>query len=214
MSPPVVKRQTTSRSGFLGVFSAFLPPARSASGLVGSLGFLLQVQMPYAAPHTYGGSTAMAMASAARRCPVLCARDTAPGPHTGLRNREAARVPCASEPQARGRGSPRHPGVPSAACLEAPERVSHHTPRAQGAWPLRSGAFTDAARPALQRARRRLPPGASREAPGAPAPLTTGGETWPDHPRFDVYPGQSRPGPADEPGPSRRCPCHAWAPSG
>jgi hypothetical protein len=61
----------------------------------------------------------MALAMAERRCTVLCDRETAQGPPTVLLNREAARVPCASSPQARGRGRPRHPGVTLAACLGA-----------------------------------------------------------------------------------------------
>jgi hypothetical protein len=44
-----------------------------------------------------------------QRRPSLCDLATYRDPHTVLRNRAAARLPCASSVQARGRGSPRHP---------------------------------------------------------------------------------------------------------
>src|SRR5262245_8539974 len=49
----------------------------------------------------------------------LCALETSLYPHTGLRNREATHLPCASALQARGRGSTRHPGATIAACRGA-----------------------------------------------------------------------------------------------
>ena len=61
----------------------------------------------------------MAMAIAERLCTVLCDLETYRCPHTVLLNREAARVPCASSLQARGRGSTRHPCATIAACLGA-----------------------------------------------------------------------------------------------
>ena len=49
------------------------------------------------------------MAIAERLCLVLYDLETYRCPHTVLRNRKAARRPCASELQARGRGSTHHP---------------------------------------------------------------------------------------------------------
>jgi Phosphorylase superfamily len=91
-----------------------------------SRAYLMQVPMPYAAPHTYCGSTAMAMARAERRCPVRCDLEPSQCPHPVRRTREAARLPCASEPPARGRGRTRSPGVTIAAGRGASAGVPSH----------------------------------------------------------------------------------------
>ena len=108
MRPPVVKRQTTPRSGFL----AFFPLGWSRrSRPLGTCPDLLAVcrDRPHvAAPHTAGGSppapwrgprvSARFAAPSHPRCPLLPSSATA-GLHRGMRQC----VPGA------GRGSPRHP---------------------------------------------------------------------------------------------------------
>jgi hypothetical protein len=103
------------------------------------------------------------------------------------------------------RGRPSPPG-------EAPERGSHHPPRAAGAWPRGSWAFPEAAPHAWQSPRRRLPPCTSRAASGAPAPRPTPGATCTYRRPGGVFTCQRRPAPAAGPGASRRCPGRGWAP--
>jgi hypothetical protein len=177
MRPTCVKRQTPSRSGFLTGFFRLFPLARSASGLVGSLAFLLQVPRKDAAPHPYGGSTAIAMAMAERCCPVAATEKPLgaliPSYSTGRLH------VCRAPVSVRLGGGAAHVTLmrPSPPVSE-PERVSNQPQRAQGSWPRCSWAFTDAARPALQSTRLRLTPCPSSEASGSPAPLTSQGETW------------------------------------
>jgi hypothetical protein len=76
-------------------FSAFSIPAQSAVGLVFGLHFWVQVPTSVAAPHTYRGSIATAMAMAAKH-PVLCDLEIMLGPCTVLFIRVAKRLPLAS----------------------------------------------------------------------------------------------------------------------
>src|SRR5262245_16192375 len=87
---PVVKRPTSPTSGFL-LFSASKAwgsdPLATCSGLI-SLGWH---SAHVAAPHTYGGSTAMTMAIAERRVTVFCALETDLDPPAVLLKGGAAR---------------------------------------------------------------------------------------------------------------------------
>ncbi len=62
---------------------------------------------------------------------VLCALETSLSPHTVLCKGVAERVPCASESQARGRGSPRQRDT-TIAQIPEPERMSNHRPQDPG----------------------------------------------------------------------------------
>src|SRR5437867_3434250 len=107
MRPPVVKRQTTPRSGLLLFFR------RVGLGVVG-LRFRALTSFPYSdtdGPRLH--QTRIEVLSPWRwrlqRLTSLCDLETSRYPPTVLLNREAARFPCASSLQARGRGSTRHP---------------------------------------------------------------------------------------------------------
>jgi hypothetical protein len=139
-----------------------------------------------------------------QRLTSLCALETYRYPHTVLFNRAAARLPCASSLQARGRGSTRHPCATIAACKE-PERVSNQPQRAQGSWPMCSWAFTDAARHVLSSTLLRLPPCTSSSASGSPAPLTTSEETCAYQRPFGVLTCSRQHAPVSGPGESRLC---------
>jgi hypothetical protein len=101
-----------------------------------------------------------------------CGLETSRDPHPILRTGVAERVPFASASEARVRGRPRRPWAPLTVESGAGTGVQA-TGRDRGASPLRSCAFADAVRLSFQSARPRLTPGTSREAAGAPAPLTT-----------------------------------------
>jgi hypothetical protein len=98
--------------------------------------------------------------------------ETYPCPHAVRRNgaRHGAHAPVRCR---RGggaaHGNPARRSPPST----EPERVSHQRGRAQGGWPLRLGAVRAAGHVSFPSAMRRRTPGVSREASGAPAPLTT-----------------------------------------
>ena len=82
---------------------------------------------------------------------VLCALETYLCPHAVLGKGVAARVPFASEVQARGRGSTRRPETTIAARIGAGAGVQSK-PRVQGERPMRFYAFSDAMRWSLQSA--------------------------------------------------------------
>ena len=132
MRPPFVKRQTTSRSGFFAVFSAFFPWQGQRPGSWAHLisfyrcrgSMLHQTRIEVLPPLRWRLQRDVG--------PVLCDLETFRCPHTVLRNREAARLPCASSLQARGRGSTHHPWCDHRRYGEEPERVSNQPQRAQG----------------------------------------------------------------------------------
>jgi hypothetical protein len=146
-----------------------------------------------------------------QRLTSLCDLETSRYPHTVLFNREAARFPCASSVQARGRGSTRHPWATIAACQEL-ERVSNQPQKVQGAWPMCSWAFIDAARHVLQSTLLRRTPCTSSEASGSPAPLTTPEETCAYQRPFGVLTCSRPHAPVSEPGESRLCPGRVFSP--
>ena len=84
-----------------------------------------------------------------------CGREPSRSPPTVLRNGVADTGAVRPVAQARGRGSPRRPCATSAGDHGAGAGVQA-TGREQRAWPLRSGAFTEAMRPSVQRALPRL----------------------------------------------------------
>jgi hypothetical protein len=85
------------------------------------------------------------MTIAERRGTVLCALETYRYPHTVLLNREAARLPCASECQVRVRGSTRQLSVAVAAYTGAGAGVQSIA-QGQDTAPMCSWAFADAGR--------------------------------------------------------------------
>ena len=111
----------------------------------------------------------MAMAMAERRGLVRCALETSLCPHTALGKGGAARLPCTSECQVRGRGRTRPPSVTLAVCTGAGAGVQSNAP-GQGTAPMGSWAFADARSASLQSAVARLLPWCPREAAGAPPP--------------------------------------------
>jgi hypothetical protein len=143
----------------------------------------------------------MAMAMAERCCPVSATEKPLgaliPSSSTGRRHvfRAPVRVRL-------GGGAAPVTRVRPAPPVEEPERVSKQPQRAQGAWPLGSWAFTDAARPSFQRTLLRRTPCPSREASGSPAPLTSPGDTCPQRRPVGVLPGHRRHAPASGPGAS------------
>jgi hypothetical protein len=206
----VVKRPTPPRSG---LWRFFRRVGLGAGGLrCRALTALpsLRYRRPLSAPHTSGGALALALASAEPHAPlrprhlsVPSSRPTPQGGGTGAVRQGAAGAGGGAAHGRRGRPSP--PG-------EAPERGSHHPPRAAGAWPRGSWAFPEAAPHAWQSPRRRLPPCTSRAASGAPAPRPTPGATCAYRRPGGVFTCQRRPAPAAGPGASRRCPGRGWAP--
>ena len=93
-----------------------------------------------AAPHTDGGALATATPSAASALSARYDLATSLYPHTVRCQEQAQRPPCASECQARGRGSTRQPDPAIASDIRAGADVQA-TRRAQGQRPLCSGAF-------------------------------------------------------------------------
>jgi hypothetical protein len=163
MRSPVVKRQTIPQSGFLAFFPlAWCRHSQHAvvySGFISVSGRRLDVS----APNTYGGSTAVEMTIAERLCPVLCDLETYRCPHAVLLNREAARFPCASECQVRGRGSTHQLSVTLAAYTGAGVGVQSIA-QGQDKVPMCSWAFADAGRHHC----RALSPGSSYGDPVRP----------------------------------------------
>jgi hypothetical protein len=157
MRTPVVKRQTTPKSGFLTFFP--LGWARRSRHSVTRSGLISVCwrRRYVSAPNTSGGSTAIEMTIAERLGIVLYDLETYRDPHTVLRKREAARLPCASECQVRGRGSTRQLSVAFAACTGAGAGVQSIA-RGQGQAPMCSWAFRDAVGPSLQSTVSRLIP--------------------------------------------------------
>src|SRR5712692_7219328 len=109
MRPPVVKRQTPPRSGFLAFFSAWVEDKRSQPLATCSVFIAVYECTNVAAPNTYGGSLAAETTSAETTQWSRCDRETSRCPHTVLCKEEAQRVRLSSEGQARERGSPRKP---------------------------------------------------------------------------------------------------------
>lgn len=140
----------------------------------------------------------------------LCGRETYGYPPTVLRQGGAERGPFASSSQARGRGSPRRPCATITVSNGAGAGVQS-TGREQGSGPMRSCAFADAVRRALQSARLRLTPGTSRAACGAPAPLTTDGATCAERRPFGALTCSQQLELIDEPGRSTPCPCQVFS---
>jgi hypothetical protein len=143
----------------------------------------------------------------------LCGLATSRSPHTVLRQGGAERVPCASEAQARVRGSPRRPGATIAVYHGAGAGVQA-TGRDQGAWPLRSCAFPAAMRQSFQRAIPGRTPGTSSEASGSPAPLTTDRATCAYRRPCGAFIGRTQRGLMYAPGRSTPGPCQVFSPSG
>jgi hypothetical protein len=143
-----------------------------------------------------------------QRCPLRPRNRSVP--YTILCKGVAERVPFASEVQARGRGSTRHPDATIAAGSGARAGVQSK-PRAPGARPMRSYAFTDAVRPSSPSALRRLTPCAASEASGSPARLTIGEETGASQTPCGVATCQRPRQPAYEPEPLRPCLCHTFS---
>jgi hypothetical protein len=168
-----VKGQTVPVSGFFGFFRGVVPSA------VGLRVRALPSCLDAGADSTWLHHTRLEARSPWRPCVqrgvsvVRCGLEIDLCPHPVLCKGMAERVPFASSVQARGRGSTRHPDTPIAVGRGARAGVQS-TPRAQGARPRRSYAFTDAARPSSPRALRRLPPCAAREASGSSALRTRG----------------------------------------
>jgi len=128
MRAPVVKRQTPPESGFL----AFFPPSRSwrspPLALWSDLISLGWCRAHGAAPHTYGGSTAIPVASAARVRTALCPRETSLHPHTVLLKRRAAHRGAPVRSRFGGGAAPRsQPSLAPAG--QEPEQASKHTHR-------------------------------------------------------------------------------------
>jgi hypothetical protein len=146
----VVKRQTPPRSGF----SNFFPPCwawrRHPLATCSDVVALGRPRHRVSAPHTYGGSVTIAMASAARRCPVLCGLETYPCPRPVLGQGVAACPAWAREAQVRRRGRPRQPQVTRAASRGAGADVPS---TAKGSGPQRLGAPPRSLPPWLMRAR-------------------------------------------------------------
>jgi hypothetical protein len=84
-----------------------------------------------AAPHPSGGALAGVPTRAETARGGLSTLATSLAPRTVLGQGVAARVPCASASQARGRGRPRHRDPPSAP-RQAPERRSQQRPQEPG----------------------------------------------------------------------------------
>jgi len=115
-----------------------------------------------AAPNPYCGSRAVLTPSAETALGGLYDLATYLDPRTVLGKEEAARSPCASECQARGRGSPRQPATPLAVCPRAGADVQAKAGRrVQGARPLCSWACTTQ----CDRHHRARYPGASQKRP-------------------------------------------------
>jgi hypothetical protein len=110
---------------------------------------------------------------AARRGPVLCALATYRGPHAVLLTREAARCPCASEGQVRGRGSTPHLSGTLAASPGAGVG-GQSIAQGQAKGPRCSWACADAGRPHGSA----LAPGASSGAPVRPQARRLPALTW------------------------------------
>src|SRR5262245_23443899 len=116
MRSPVVKRQTLPKSGFFQFFSAVLQAERRPS-LATCAVFIAVYWCPnVAAPNPYGGSLAAVTTRAETTQGGRCAREPSLSPRIVLGKDAAARVPCARECQARGRGSPRQPDPTIAVC--------------------------------------------------------------------------------------------------
>jgi hypothetical protein len=136
MRPPIVKRQTSPQRGFL-LFSAEnawrSSPLAPCSAVI-ALGWH---SAHVAAPHTYGGSTAMAMARAESRATVFCALATSRDPHAVLLNggaprfRAPVRFRCGC-----GAAHRHHPSLAPAGSARAQASNPTHRVGAQGLWAL------------------------------------------------------------------------------
>jgi hypothetical protein len=140
MRSPVVKRQTLPKSGFFQLFSAVLQAERSPSLATCSVCISVSWCTNVATPNTYGGSLAAVTPSAETTQGGLCDLETSLYPRTVLCKEAAARVPFASEFQARGRGSTRQPDTTIAVCTRVGADVQSKG-RAQGERPRCSWAF-------------------------------------------------------------------------
>jgi hypothetical protein len=178
MRPPVVKRQTPPQSGLLTFFPLGWARRSRHPGTRSGLMAVCWGKRYVSAPPTYGGSTAIEMTMAERRGTGLGDLATSRDPHTVLRQRAAARLPCASEGQVRGRGSPRPRSGACAACTGTGAGV-HASAPGQAKAPMGAWAFADAG---SQQGRARSPGsscGAPVRPPARPRRALTRGGTAP-----------------------------------
>jgi hypothetical protein len=143
MRTPLVKRHTTPLRGIFAFFPLSRTWRRLLSVACAALIAVCRCHPGVAAPNTYGGSVATAVASAENRWGILCGLEILLGPQTGLCTGGAAPVRLASSCQTRERGSPHHLGAERR--LERSQSGSpSHGPRLWDKQPMRPWAFTDA----------------------------------------------------------------------
>ena len=149
MRPPVVKRQTTPRSGLL----AFFPPLRSRcrqQSVAGSDGMSVhRCQPSVAAPHTYGGSIAIEVARAeSDACRPLRPSNIAVPAYRPTQKRGAmVRRPCVP-----GAGEGQHPATLSdSRRLDSSGGGVQANAQGQDQAPRSAWAFGDAVEASLQR---------------------------------------------------------------
>jgi hypothetical protein len=151
MRPPVVKRQTSPRSGFCQFFSAVGQAERRASLATCSVFLSACWCTNVAAPNTSCGSVALVRASPARHAPGLLRPSNFSVPSYRPTQRRGCPQVCAREHQVRGRGSPRPPATTSAVWSRVGADVQAKR-QAQGQRPRCSAAFATPC-PRQQRAR-------------------------------------------------------------